>query len=261
LSNNCTKEEKDGVNILQGGHKRMAQVLYLEIMAMVKNYGIERIGFLTLTFKDHVTSLREAQRRFRSLRAHVIVKRYERAIVVWERHQSGRIHFHLVVVLKDDIRTGADFAAFKHQDYRSANTTLRAEWAFWRITCPKYRFGRHELMPVKSNAEGISRYVGKYISKHIGQRLAGDKGARLVRFIGYKTGDRSASCRFSWNSDNAWLWRHKVAAFAKRWGAKDSDDLRRIFGPRWAYHRCGEILSEPLSAQILSVAFEGAAER
>jgi hypothetical protein len=247
LSNNCTTEEKtEPVNILKGGHKRMAQVVFLEIMALVAFYGIERIGFLTLTFADHVTSLRQAQRRFRSLRAHVIVERYERAIVVWERHQSGRIHFHLVVVLKDDIRTGADFAAFNLKDYRSANAALRAEWAFWRVTCPKYRFGRHELMPIKSNAEGIARYVGKYIAKHIGQRLEEDKGARLVRFIGYKAGDRSASCVFSWNSENAWLWRHKVAAYAKRHGVADLDGMRRTFGPRWAYQRCREILAEPL---------------
>ncbi len=166
LSNNCTTEEKtEPLNILKGGHKRMAQVLFLEIMALVALYGIERIGFFTLTFADHVTSLREAQRRFRSIRAHVIVKRYERAIVVWERHESGRIHFHLVVVLADDIRTGANFAAFKCKDYRSANRALRAEWAFWRNTCPEYRFGRHELMPIKSNAKGIARYVGKYIGK------------------------------------------------------------------------------------------------
>ena len=80
---------------------------------------------LTPIAAPHVTDLREAQRRFRSLRAHVIVKRYERAIGVWERHQSGRIRFHLVVVLKDDIRSGADFRAFKRRDYRSANSALR----------------------------------------------------------------------------------------------------------------------------------------
>jgi hypothetical protein len=251
LSNNCTQEEKtDPRNILKGGHKRMAQVLFLEIMALVALYGIERIGFFTLTFADHVTSLRQAQRRFRSIRAHVIVKRYERAIVVWERHESGRIHFHLVVVLAEDIRTGADFAAFKRKDYRSANRALRAEWAFWRGTCPKYRFGRHELMPIKSNAQGISRYVGKYIAKHIRQRLEEDKGARLVRFIGYKAGDRTASCRFSWNSENAWLWRHKVAAYAKRFGVTDLDGMRRKFGPRWAYQRCREILAEPLEGVV-----------
>jgi hypothetical protein len=251
LSNNCTTEEKtDPVNILKGGHKRTAQVVFLEIMALVALYGIERIGFFTLTFADHVTSLREAQRRFRSIRAHVIVKRYERAIVVWERHESGRIHFHLVVVLADDIRTGANFAAFKCKDYRSANRALRSEWAFWRNTCPKYRFGRHELMPIKSNAKGIARYVGKYIGKHIRQRLEEDKGARLVRFIGYKAGDRSASCLFSWNSENAWLWRHKVAAFAKRHGVADLDGMRKMFGPRWAYHQCGEILAEPLRGVV-----------
>ncbi len=47
----------------------------------------------------------------------------------------------------------ADFAAFNRQDYRSAHAALREEWAFWRVTCPKYRFARHEQMPVKSNAE------------------------------------------------------------------------------------------------------------
>jgi hypothetical protein len=120
--------------------------------------------------------LKEAQKRFRSLRAHVIVKQYKRAIGVWEGLQSGRIHFHLVVVLEQDILSGADFQAFKRKDYRSANSALRAEWAFWRKTCPKYRFGRYELMPVKSNAKCISRYVGKYISKHISQRLLEDKG-------------------------------------------------------------------------------------
>ena len=119
--------------------------------------------------------------------------------MVWERHESGRIHFHLVVVLEEDIRTGADFEAFKRQGLQERKSALRGEWAFWRVTCPKYRFGRHELMPIKSNAEGIARYVGKYIAKHIGQRLEEDKGARLVRFIGYQagTGRRVA---VSWNS-------------------------------------------------------------
>jgi hypothetical protein len=105
-------------------------------------------------------------------------------------------------------------------------------------------------MPIKSNAKGIARYVGKYIGKHIRQRLEDDKGARLVRFIGYKAGDRTASCVFSWNSENAWLWRHKVAAFAKRHGVTDLDGMRKTFGPRWAYQRCREILAEPLEGVV-----------
>ena len=165
---------------------------------------------------------------------------------MWERHGSGRIHFHLVVVLDNDILSGADFAAFKRKDYRSANSALRAEWAFWRETCPKYRFGRHELMPVKSNAEGIARYVGKYISKHVTQRQAEDKGARVVRFIGYKPGMRRTCGRFSWNNTNGWLWRHKTAAFARRFGLSDIGQIKLNFGARWAYHLQDLILGERL---------------
>jgi hypothetical protein len=221
-----------------------------EIECLIKEFGIERIGFFTLTFKDHITDLREAQKRFRSLRAHVIVKRYQRAIGVWERHGSGRIHFHLVVVLDKDILTGADFTAFKRKDYRSANSALRAEWSFWRQTCPKYRFGRHELMPVKSNAEGLARYVGKYISKHVTQRLPEDKGARVVRFIGYKPGMRRACCRFSWNTDNGWLWRHKTAVFAGRHGLTDLEQMKKRFGRRWAYHLQKRIIGELLEGVV-----------
>ena len=250
-SNNCTKAAVDKLNVLTGGHKRTAFMVAFEIECLVREFGIERIGFFTLTFKDHVTDLREAQERFRSLRAHVIVKRYRRAVGVWERHKSGRIHFHLVVVLGHDIRSGADFRAFKRKDYRSANSALRAEWAFWRVTCPKYRFGRHELMPIKSTAEGIARYVGKYISKHVTQRLAEDKGARVVRFIGYKPGTRRACCRFAWNSDNSWLWRQKLARFAARQEITNLDHMKRRFGRRWAYRLQERILSERLEADIV----------
>lgn len=247
-SNTCTKQDK--LNVLSGSHKRTAFMVAFEIQALVNEFGLGRIGFFTLTFKDHVTDLKEAQKRFRSLRAHVIVKRYRRAIGVWERQISGRIHFHLVVVLDKDIRSGADFEAFKRKNYRSANSALRAEWAFWLKTCPKYRFGRHELMPVKSNAEGISRYVGKYISKHVTQRRAEDKGARIVRFIGFKPGMRKTCGKFSWNTDNGWLWRHKVAAFAGRFGITELSQMKEFFGARWAYHLQDQILGQKLSGVV-----------
>jgi hypothetical protein len=64
--------------------------------------------------------------------------------------------------------------------YRSASDYLRREWKFWRVTAPKYGFGRTELLPIKRTAEGVASYVAKYIAKHIGQRLPADKGARLV---------------------------------------------------------------------------------
>jgi len=211
-SHNCTEQVPE-VNKLSGSHKRMAHVLTLEIQQLAKRYGVENLGFLTLTFADHVTELKEAQKRFHSLNTHVISKRYRRAIGCWERQRSGRIHFHLVVVCRDNIRDGFDFDQCARGVYRSANLALRSEWAFWRKTAPAYGFGRTELLPVKSSADGIARYVGKYVSKHVKARKSEDSGARVVRFIGYKQGDRTASARFAWAGGNAFLWRHKLGAY------------------------------------------------
>jgi hypothetical protein len=244
LSNNST--EGGTVNRLTGGHKRMAEVLCQEIQWLAKDFGVERLGFLTLTFSDHVQDIREAQRRFNSLNSHVLRSRYQRAIGVWERQASGRIHFHLVVVMPGDIRTGFDFAGIAKRDYRSANAVLRAEWAFWRATAPKYRFGRTELLPVKSTAESIARYVGGYVKKHIGERREQDKGARTIRFLGFKPGERRWSGRFSWANENAWLWRQKLKQFAARSGVKDLDHLRAIFGHRWAHFLAPVIMAEKL---------------
>ena len=116
------------------------------------------------------------------------------------------------MVLGHDIQTGFDFGAVQRKDYRSANSHLRAEWAFWRKAAPLYGFGRTELMPIKSSAEGIAKYVGRYISRHIGDRLPEDKGARLVR---YSRGTNRVSTRFFWHTPGADLWRMKLGALCR----------------------------------------------
>lgn len=229
----------------------MAYVLAHEILWLAMIYGVERLGFLTLTFADNVREWREAQRRFNSLLSHVLRKRYRCGVIVGERQKSGRVHFHLVVVLAEDIRSGADFAAFERREYRSANDALRAEWAFWRKTAPKYGFGRTELLPVKSNAEGIGRYVGKYVAKHVGQRVRGDKGARIVRFFGYGPGERKASCRMGWATRGGWLWRQKLGAFCQSRGVADVEQLTKLFGSRWAYHLADEIMTTELPSSVV----------
>ena len=75
-----------------------ALCLSLEIIGLAKQFGLERLGFLTLTFVENVYDIREANRRFNSLNTHVIKDRYERAIAVVERQERGAVHFHLLVV-------------------------------------------------------------------------------------------------------------------------------------------------------------------
>jgi len=196
-----------------------------------------------------VLSLREAQRRFNSLNSHVIRHRYERAICVWERQKSGRIHFHLLVVVETDIRTGANFVEFDNQVYKSANVALRSEWAFWRKTAPLYRFGRTELLPVKSTIEGIGKYVGKYVAKHITFRSKEDIGARVVRFLGYQSGDRKFKAQFAWAGGKSREWRQKLAVFAKLIHVQDMDGMRTKFGARWAYVLQNVIVATQLHQQ------------
>jgi hypothetical protein len=235
-TNNCNEGLKADVQKLSSAHRKAVYALIQNVIRLVFIYGINRIGFLTLTFARHVVSYKEAQKALHSLMTGVLKKRYVEYIIVMERMDSKRIHYHLLVVLAEDIRSGFMFAAVRNGDYSSASVYLRREWAFWRVTAPKYGFGRHELMPVKSTADAIAKYLGKYISKHIGQRLPEDKGARLVR---YSKGTNRAGTNFSWASTGAFMWRSKLGTFCRMMHL-NSDNykefLKEWFGKNWIYH-------------------------
>ena len=245
FSNNSTET---GSSRLSSQARKSASALAWNVQTMAEKWGLERLGFLTLTFADHVLDGREAQRRFNSLASHVLRARYPAYIRVMERQKSGRIHYHLLVVLDADIRTGFDFEAVAKHNYRSAGSRLRAEWSFWRQTAKTYGFGRTELLPVKSTSEGIARYVGKYISKHLQARQDDDKGLRLVE---YSQGARMASTRFQFATEGSASWRRKLKLFAslickaRGYPAPSMAALSKLLGPRWAYNWREFILSLP----------------
>jgi hypothetical protein len=97
---------------------------------MIGKYGIERIGFLTLTFADNVQCHKEATKRFNSLATNILKNKYESWVRVSERQKSGRWHFHLVIACKNDIKRGLRFDELKNKNYKSANKALRGEWDF-----------------------------------------------------------------------------------------------------------------------------------
>ena len=221
-------------------HKKSAFILKESVQLLSEKYGLQNLGFLTLTFKQHILDPKEAQRRLNSLITHVIKPRYSEYLGVMERQKSGRIHYHLLVVLGVDIRSGFNFDQVQFQNYKSASPELRKEWSFWRRTAPKYGFGRTELMPIKSNTEAIAKYVGKYISKHIEARTQDDKGVRLVR---YSKGARAGTTRFQFQSPGSQKWRQAVAVFAQtvqnhhpERKISELSDLSEVLGKRWAYH-------------------------
>jgi hypothetical protein len=216
------------------------------VEAMAKKHGLERLAFLTLTFSDHCSNRVEAQRRFNSLNSNVLRRRYVDYIAVFERQQSGAIHYHLLVLLPFDCRTGFNFERLKaaaHVETKQkgfwallypTHHEMLGEWAFWRKTCRAYKFGRHELLPVKSTAQAIGRYLGKYLSKHMNSRREEDKGVRLVRYA--QGGSRQYWPRRSSITGLAWLWRKKLEIFCCQLGlVKSFEALASRFGPKWAY--------------------------
>jgi hypothetical protein len=246
-SNNSTEIQDLSSNKLSSQGKKSAISLAWNVQNLVEKHGIERIGFLTLTFSDHVLCAREAQRRFNSLLTHIITPRYKNWVRVLERTKSGRIHYHLLVVLQDDIRTGFNFSDIKKRNYKSANPAIRAEWTFWRKTAPKYGFGRTELLPIKSNIEAMSRYVGKYISKHLSSREQNDKGIRLVA---YSRGAQFSTTKFSLVNEGSKNWRHKCDMFVlylqDLYKHKiNIKKIEKLYGKRWCYKKRGFILAFP----------------
>lgn len=233
---NCNEEgNKEALAGLSAGHRKTAFALEQNVLLLVLRHRLERIGFLTLTFARQVVAFKVAQKTLHSLVTGVIKPRYAEFITVMERQNSRRIHYHLLVPVAEDIRTGFDFAAVERGDYRSAGDYLRREWRFWRVTAPKYGFGRTELMPIRKTAEGVAKYVGKYIGKHIGQRLPEDKGARLVR---YSKGTNVFGTCFSWVSPGATQWRTKLGALCRRLNYTPEnyqERLREDFGKNWVY--------------------------
>jgi hypothetical protein len=224
--------------------------LTTEIEGLARKFGVERLGFLSLTFKPGKAQwdMKEAKRRFHSLMTNILNARYEAGIAVWERSPVGRLHCHLFVVLASDIRTGFDFKAVDNRDYRSVSKFLDAEWRFWRKTAPRYGFGRHQLYPVESNGAGIARYIGKYIGKDVNNRLAQDRGERRISYFGFGKIGRSANTSFSWATPRGRLWLQKKGAFMKSLHLAEMEQLTELFGPRWCYTLLPFILAMPVVA-------------
>ena len=226
--------------ILAPYQKRQAHTLYANVERLIKEApSVGHIGFFTLTTKD-ITDKDEFSRRWNSMRSNYWNQspHFGHWIGCYEQQKRGAWHLHLLVILPYDIREGVNFDEFAQGRYKTASPYLRSIWRDLRGACMRYGFGRHELLPIKSNAEAMARYIGKYISKHIGQREETAKGKRLVTS---SQGWVKNSIHFAWNTTGAKEWRRKVELFAKSLGIKGMAGLYWKLGPNWAYRHLDAI--------------------
>ncbi|HTQ49740.1 MAG TPA: hypothetical protein VMJ12_03445, partial [Candidatus Acidoferrales bacterium] len=200
--------------------KKSRHRLIMAVEWMVKKYGLEHVGLLTLSFgvlgsgcgseetrelREHAKDLDFVQNRWHSFNTNVVSKRYQDWICVLEPHKDGVWHLHVVVATKKDIRTGTNIEVlsnyrlpyYMRRGKRLRNEALAAEWRELRQVCCQYRFGRVELLPVKKTGPALARYLAGYLSKSF-QLVPPGRKHRLVR---YSRGiSRGFSMRFSVNS-------------------------------------------------------------
>lgn len=227
--------------ILTPYHQKSAHILYANVSRLIElAQSVNHVGFLTLTFPDNVKDPKEAYQRFRSFNSNYLAPspEYGEWISVKERQFRGAWHYHLLIQTIKDIRSGINFEQIAAGSYLSANASLKQLWKELRTTLPKYGLGRSELLPIRKNEEAMARYLGKYISKHIGKRTEQDKGVRLVN---YSRNWSKNSVRFSWNTDNSKEWRRKLALFARYVGCTEQYQLSDQLGPGWARRYIQEI--------------------
>lgn len=220
--------------ILAPYQKRQAHTLFANVSRLIHLApSVGHVGFFTLTTKD-IADKEEFSRRWNSMRSNYWndSPHFGHWLGCFEQQKRGAWHLHLLVTLPYDIRQGVNFAEFKQRRYKSASPYLRSVWRDLRGSCLRYGFGRHELLPVRSDAETMAQYVGKYISKHIGQREEAAKGKRLITS---SQGWLKNSVHFAWNTDRAKEWRRKVSLFASLLGLQDMAGLYCKLGPNWAY--------------------------
>ena len=250
------QEKKEAIlglaSLLSPYSKKVAHTLYVNVERLIAEApSLGHLGFVTLTFKENLTDNAEASRRYDILNTNFILKdpRFGIKIAVKEPQTRGAWHYHILVHLSEDIRTGFDFEAYQQWVDRprglrrrcpTGSPYLRQLWKDIMEACESYGFGRPEMLPVKSNAEAMGRYLGKYISKGIGQRTEDQKNVRLVN---YSKGWTRNSPKFAWNTKNSAEWRSKLSLFAKIHGCQDLYQLTDKLGANWAYRYLEDIIN------------------
>lgn len=247
-SNKCTEELQNSLHLLSPYHRKQSLIWKENAEKFIENVGKNNVGFLTLTFVDNVKDNKEASKRFKSLRTNLFYL-FGSWMLVKERQKRGAWHYHLLVDCRTDIRTGFDwdkyteslelrkqrkpYRTLEREAFRSASSPLKNLWTELRTNLEKYNFGRSELLPIRTTAEGTAKYIGKYVSKHVGARTEEDKGVRLFTA---SQGQILSTTKFSWNTPGAKEWRRKLKRFTTElMGLDSTDDLKDQYGPKWAY--------------------------
>lgn len=241
---------------LTSSQKKNAHAVMSNVCHVVEQFGVERCGFLTITFgaQGGLLTFRETQRRVNNFVRRHLGELFPVRIRVVEFQRSGMPHYHLLVVCSGDVRTGFDFDFYdemrhywsvgrksglaRPQGTLGRNELLVSLHERLRQHGPCYGVGRMELVPIRSCGVAVGRYIGGYMAKGVPAKTDEHKG---VRFVSYsKEVDRVYKGAFAWVEFGR-EWRAKLGKWAAQYGCESMEDVTRMFGPRWA-HKYREII-------------------
>ena len=201
--------------------------------------GVRNLVFLTLTFRDAVEA-KEAQRRWKILNNNFL-RHWVGVdwVCVGEMQRRGVPHYHFVMRLPWDVRTGFDFAKPHPQKGMIEKGLDPRVWEFWREMKRALRaagFGEMaHMQPVKGSAS-ICKYVAKYIGKDDeNSLLSGVPWPKHSRRIRMSQGFRvvGAIGTFAWvNAGREWrVFLARVAAVLDA----TEETFGRLVVPNWSY--------------------------
>lgn len=215
---------------------KSAFALKENVKALLNQYSLEQIGFLTLTFEDNISDIKEANALLNSLMSNFLREKLLSYILIRERQHRGAWHFHLLAVLPFDLKSKGRFqkkAFGKGYSFKTSNLELLNLWTDLREAMPRYGFGRHELLPIRKDSGSLSAYLSKYIGKHMASRKESDKGVRLISYAqGFK---RAVATSFSWHSTFMTKLRKKVASIALNEGCHSPSQACKELGHTWGF--------------------------
>ena len=228
--------------------RKVVYCIEQNVLRLASEYGVGRLAFLTLTFADQVETVSIASKRFNSMNTGVLAKRgYGPWVRILERHKSGRIHFHLIVVVPENIHTGFD--PLTNRGSGAGWVWLCRERRILRMLLPRYSFGRAELLPLRKGSIAAARYLAKYITKSLSVRGEHDRHVRLVTYSrGFKW---LRPEHFSWARGGSSIWRRKLTRWAFRMGYYDLDEVSLWMGARWCYEWRKDIMAQPATPSAI----------
>src|SRR6266403_118699 len=237
------------------------------VVFIVLVYGLQHTALLTLIF-EHPRGGRpifpaEAQRLFKSAWRHLFPKFFRAYICVLDFHRSGKIHLHLVVALRTNIRAGWDFGI--DDQHRALQKLIRDEKR--RATPDEVRRLRFLARRLTSNPEvkslfselrrGLKQlgFAPDYpfelkpvreptkLASYLARRFRESKAAHHLRpphshcrrFSGRYQRHVDIKCRFSPVGEGATLYRRKKAAVGRAFGIFDIGTMITRFVKSWQH--------------------------